>query len=98
MGVLQVWVCVVVKFCPVKVLLKVILCGWPCMTWVPLINKLGELHVNTSQVWFADDATAADACQWLHAWWNEQSGSTWTVLWRLSQICRDLSGYEGRVH
>ena len=30
---------------------------------VPLINKLQELHGNTSQVWFADDATAASSCQ-----------------------------------
>ena len=29
---------------------------------IPLINKLQELHVSTSQVWFADDATMI----WLH--------------------------------
>ena len=38
---------------------------------VPLINKLQELHGNTSQVWFADDATAASSCQRLHAWWDD---------------------------
>ena len=30
---------------------------------IPLINKLQELHVSTSQVWFADDATAGSTCQ-----------------------------------
>ena len=35
---------------------------------IPLINKLQELHGNTSQVWFADDATAASTCQQIRAW------------------------------
>ena len=30
---------------------------------IPLINKLQELHVSTSQVWFADDATAGSIFQ-----------------------------------
>ena len=33
--------------------------------------KLQELHGNTSQVWFADDATAASSCQQLRAWWDD---------------------------
>ena len=36
----------------------------------PLINKLLELLENTSQVWFADDATAASTCQRLCTWWD----------------------------
>ena len=38
---------------------------------IPLINKLQELHRITSQVWFADDATAASTCEQLHAWWDD---------------------------
>ena len=38
---------------------------------VSLINKLQELHGNISQVWFADNSTAASTCQWLRAWWDD---------------------------
>ena len=37
----------------------------------PLINKRQELHGNTSQVWFAADATVASTCQRLGAWWDD---------------------------
>ena len=40
----------------------------------PLINKLLELLENTSQVWFADDATAASTCQQLCTWWDDLLG------------------------
>ena len=38
---------------------------------IPLINKLQDLHGNTRQVWFADDATAVSTCQRLRPWWDE---------------------------
>ena len=38
---------------------------------IPLINKLQDLHGNTRQVWFADDATAVSTRQRLRAWWDE---------------------------
>ena len=38
---------------------------------IPLINKLQELHRITSQVWFADDVTAASTCEQLRAWWDD---------------------------
>ena len=41
--------------------------GMYALAVIPLINKLQELHGNTRQVWFADDAI----CQRLRAWWDE---------------------------
>lgn len=37
----------------------------------PLIRKLHQKCVETYQVWFADDATAAAKCQQLRQWWDE---------------------------
>jgi hypothetical protein len=38
---------------------------------IPLIRKLQEAHEDTSQVWFADDATAASKCHRLRSWWDD---------------------------
>ena len=57
---------------------------------IPLINKLQELHVSTSQVWFADDATAGSTCQ-------RQFGCTQSIFWLLPQSFQNLLGCEGRA-
>ena len=39
----------------------------------PLIRRLNELQEDVSQVWFADDATAAASCHNLRSWWDQLS-------------------------
>ena len=39
----------------------------------PLIRRLNELQEDVSQVWFADNITAAASCHNLRSWWDQLS-------------------------
>lgn len=63
----------VTKFCPARVPLRGDPLGMAmyALVIIPLITQLNCHHKETSQVWFADDATASGTCDHLRTWWDE---------------------------